>query len=523
MRPNLLPHLVRDATRRWLTGAGLLVVLLIALVPPALTAAWVYTHQADVALTALTWDVQEIDHGETVNVTATVRNLDDAPVGAFNVTLRVGYYEQALGGAIRWRDAGNLSERVGPLDAGAEATVTLAWTATGGTFQVEAYADDFANEIKEIEEQNNYRVAQIQARHAPARISVAPSPPSNETAADADLALDALRWSPSALYERENVTFEVAVLNRGPDAVENATVSWRVCRLSAFGDCSVDLVTGSANVSLAAGASEVKTFEWRNAPIGAFATILILQPPERVHDASLDDNIRVQQLDVERRLLWEEPEERATAKDFYRNRILLPLHFSFLVPLVAIFYAGSVLEEERARGNLPYLLTRPVARWLIPVTRFAVGFAVALVPVLAAVVLTYALLFALTPQGIAGYLYWPLLFGGLVVFVYAAVATFLGVVSRRPYLVGLAYVVGFETLILAGRRILFNGQPLVQDWVLNLSLATWLERAYTAWDPKAFSWLPAGDEGVRATLVLLGIALASLAGAAWWMRNAEVD
>lgn len=518
--------LARDGLARWLRTPGYLVVLAVALVPAGLTAAWTWTHDADLSVTSISWDRDVVTHGDPINITAIVLNARDTPVDAFNVTLRVGYYEPDATGNLRWRDTKNETMRLGPIDAGATAQATMAWNATAGTLQIEAWADVFSDEIKEIEDLNNYRPSQIAVRYPTVRPTI-PTPfraePSNNTTLpQVNVSLVKLEWTPTDLYQDDNATFTMTVTNAGPDRADNVSVELQVFRLSVLGQLTGLVANFTQTTNLSANETATFDFTWSEIDRGLFAVGAFALTPSEVNDTSTADDIVIQQLEVDRRLVWDEPEPQATAKDFYRNQILLPLQLTLLIPLVGIFYAGNVIQDDRAQGNLPYLLTRPVPRWWLPLTRFAIGFTVALIPVLVGVVLTYALLLG-TPRSNPGYLYWPIVVGTLVVFLYSAVFTLVGVVSRRPYLVGVVYVLGFETLLLVGRRFLVNGQPLVQDWVLNLSLSEWVRRVLEGWDvTQTLQWWPNGDEAVRATFVVIGIGVASLAAACWVVMRREI-
>lgn len=518
--------LARDGLARWLRTPGYLVVLVVALVPAGLTAAWTWTHDADISVTSISWDREIVTHGDAINITANIMNARDTAIGAFNVTLRVGYYEPDPTGDLRWRDTKNETVRLGPLDAGATAQATMAWNATAGTLQIEAWADVFTDEIKEIEDLNNYRPSQM-AVHYPTVRPTIPTPPragasDNTTLPQVNVSLAEFDWTPRDLYQDDNATFTMTVTNGGPDRADNVSIELQVFKLSILGQLTGLVANFTQSTDLAAGETKSFDFTWNEIDRGLFAVGAFALTPPDVNDSASSDDVVIQQLEVDRRLVWDEPEPQATAKDFYRNEILLPLQLTLLVPLIGIFYAGNVIQDDRAQGNLPYLLTRPVPRWWFPITRFAIGFAVTLVPVLIGVALTYALLLG-TPRSNPGYLYWPLVVGTLVVFLYSAVFTLVGVLSRRPYLVGVVYVLGVETLLLAGRRFLVNGQPLVQEWVLNLSLSEWVRRVFEGWDTtQGFQWWPSGDEAVRATLVVVGIGVASLAASCWVVMRREI-
>lgn len=521
--PSLLAF---DSLMRWLRAPGYLVVIAVALVPAGLTGAWAWTHDADIAVTGISWDREAASDGDALNITAQIANVGNRAVDSFNVTLRVGYYE-TLGKRVEWRDVKNETVRVGPLASGAKANATITWNATAGAFQVEAWADVFTNEIKEIEDLNNYRPAQISVRYPSVRPNFAPPSPeadANSTnQSNVNVSVSNLGWTPANLLEGDNATFVVNVANAGPDSVENMSVALQVLSIDALGQITGRAANLTEVVNLTAGENKTLNFTWRGVAIGSYGAVAFARVPPGAVDASTADNVIIQQVEVQRRLIWKEPDPQATAKDFYRNDILLPLQFTLLVPLVGIFFAGNVLQDDRVRGNLPYLLTRPVPRWWLPLVRFGVGLAVALGPVLIGVFLTYGILLG-TPRSNPSYLYWPIIVGALVTFLYTAVFTLVGVMSRRPYLVGLVYVLGFETLLIAGRRFLINGQPLVQDWVMNFSLSRWVGGVFEGWDPAAgFQWLPANAAALRAVFVILGIGAVSLAAACWIVTTREVE
>ncbi len=520
--------LVKDSLTRWMKAPGFLIVLAVALVPPALTGAWVWTHDADIAVVDVSWDRENPEAGDLINISATVRNVHTASVGAFNVTIRVGYYEQAPGGAIRWRDVANETMRVNGLASGTESTVRMNWTTQAGAFQVEAFADFFEEDVPEIEELNNYRPAQIQVRYPQVRPQIEVPPPAgnttdeNNTLPKVNATISSVTWTPEQVYQRDNLTFHVNVANRGPSDLANGTVVFQLYRVTLTGQAT-PIFNHEVPIDVGAGGNATADISYPNIAIGNFAILAFLDTTRVASGDNLSDNAVIQNFASDRRLTWKEPEEKATAKDFYRSQVLLPLHFTLLVPLIALFYAGGVIRDDQERGNLTYLLTRPVARWKLPITRFVANFGVALIAVLVGILLTYLVLMG-TPRADPGYLYWPLLFGIVVLFLYGAVFTLVGVMSERPYLVGLLYILGFESMILAGRRVLVNGQPLAQDWILHGSLLHWIQWAFEGWNPTlAFQVWPEGESAMRALLIILAIGLGSLAASAWIMKRKEFE
>lgn len=520
--------LVRDSLVKWVATPGLLMVLAVALVPPALTGAWVFTHQDDIDVGSLAWDPEVPDNDQLVNISVGLTNRFDTDVGPFNVTVRIGFYQRDPNTEeITWRDTHNETVPNVTLGPNEETTVTVNWTAQAGVHQVEAYADFFNDEIPEIEERNNYRTAQMQVRYPTVRpqIENPPSTANNTTtpAAVLDARMSDVTWTPAEIFQEDNVTFTATVANDGPDDLDGASVIFQVHQLTLGGLASNVVFNDQAeDVSVPAGETRDLTFEYPNAARGFFAAFAYVDTSAVATGDNDTNNAVVQQFDVQRRLVFDEPDPKATAKDFYRQEVLLPVHFALLVPLIGLFYAGGVLQDDRSRGNLTYMLTRPVPRWRYPITRFASSYGIALVAVLVGVALTYMLLLG-TPQDAPGFFWWPLGFGALVLFMYAAVFTAVGVTSEKPYLVGLLYILGWETLMMLGSRVLVNSQPVVQPWVLRFSLSEWTCQAYRGWDTEATCLTPEASlvEPMTASIVMGAIGIVSLAVAAWVATRRE--
>jgi hypothetical protein len=409
--------------------------------------------------------------------------------------------------------------RVPRLEAHESYPLNLTWTAQGGTFiaQVRADVDD---EVAELEENNNHLFKQFTVRFPEPQQSPPDPAGLNATAANGtavDLAVTDLRWAPSTFYSGQETNVTVQVANRGATDAPNATVRLGVFGASGLGYSSFPTLTRQQTVSLAPGASTNVTFPWKPATINQYAIQAVVLPPANHTEAAPQDNFLVRELFVDREFKYEPPEERATAKQFYHD-VLEVLHIRLLLPLIALFYAGSILDDERRRGGLDALLTRPVPRWQLPVVRSLQGFLVTAVAVSLGVLVTYVLLLGL-PQAAAGYLWMPLLLTLLALFAYGGLFTLVGVWAERPYLVGLVYVLGVETAILAGRSVLINGRPLLQDWVTRFSLADWMRRVLDGWDAKTSAW--SGGEATTALWVVLAIGVGGLAAAAYWMTRRE--
>ncbi len=513
--------LIMDNLRQAMRARGVWIVLAAALIPPALTGAWVFTHQNDVGAVSIDYEPQSLLEGQLVNITASVENRFDEPSGPFNVTLQVGYFEEGFDGALTFRDRASESFRIDNLAPGEQTQLKMNWTAQSGTFIFRTLVDT-EDELPEIEENDNERFVQVQVGFPPVQLDFAPP----ATGDDADqpegnVTVMGVFWHPAELYAGDSAVVTVQVKNNGQEPITNASVRLQVHRATLTGYSPSASPNLSELVDLAPGETANVTFKWSSVRLGQYALFASMDASGSIRDTYTADNAVVQETFIDRQFLYEEPEPKATAKEFYRT-VLELLHLKLLIPLVALFYAAGVLEDEKERGNLAYILTRPTARWTLPVARLVVSFVVAGAALLAGVLATFLLLLGL-PQSAPGYLYWPMAFSALALLVYTAVFVLVGVTVRKPYLFGMLYVLGFEALVMLGRRVLVNDNPLLQDWVLYLSLNHWVTKAFNGWEPGAAQYLPEGEAAVRAFYAIVVGAVACVAGASWWMHKREFD
>jgi len=531
--------LLQDSLRHWVSARGLALVLVAVLVPPALTGAWVATHQDDVAVTGIAWSPHEPVLGDHVTFNVTVENPTDRDLGPFNVTLRVGFHED-LFGQLRFRDRFNETQRIDGMAPGGTRVVAFPWNTTAGasadragSYVVEATVDA-DDEIQESEERNNHWQEQVRLGlppGEPGETPELPEPSGGNGTARLEASVDRIRIEPEAPVAGERVNITVFVTNHGPDDLVNATVAVQMVRESP----SYRVVDGflvpeaseyfrefldSRVVNVSANSTESFGFAVeRDLRVAPYLIETVLFTAAVAEEQDMSDNREIAEFRADREVQFVPPPPKATAKDFYRD-ILSILHLRVLIPLVAILFAAGTLEDERQRGHLPYLLTRPVPRWAMPVSRYLVGSLVAGIAVLLGVVITFLLLLG-TPQGTPGFFTWPLLFSWLALLVYGALFTLVGVAVQRPYLVGLLYVLGIESAIEYARTILINDQPIIQEWVSYVSVSYWVQTAFAGWVPGGAFWL----EGKAATalIVLIAIGVASIAGAAWWMKRKEFE
>jgi ABC-2 type transport system permease protein len=151
---------------------------------------------------------------------------------------------------------------------------------------------------------------------------------------------------------------------------------------------------------------------------------------------------------------------RASGEDpqHWAQPVLAGFGFAVVLPLTALIVGTSVLGAEIDDGTLVHILTKPIARSEIVLTKLAVAFGVTTVagalPLLVAGLITDSarLGIAMLVAGVIGSL------------AYSAVFLALSLLTRRPVVIGLLYVLLWEGLLgnlLAGTRVLSIQQYMV--------------------------------------------------------------
>ena len=511
MTAPLIPLLATNL-RAWLSARGFVMVVVASLVPLLLTGAWVVTHRADLAADDLTWTPQEFREGDNVTFSATVRNAGGTNVDSFNATVAIGTVFNG-----RFLQTAGETVEVEPLAPGATRQITLQWTAQPGVYYAFVDVDPIGEDkIAEVDEFNNQLPVPFAVGYRSPGADEAPAAPANLTGGPnatgvADVSVEIVL--PATFSADNATTIEARVRNDGPAAVENASVTLRIGR-TFFGRFS-PTQTLTENVSLESGASRTFSLEW-TAQEGAYWAEAFVNASD-VADADAADNHAARAFTVDPVVGPDatppKPPEKVTIKEFYLQ-VLSLLHLRILIPFIGLFYAAGVITDERERGTLAYILTRPVPRWTIPVAKFVASYVVAAIAITLGIVGTYLVLFGTVPAGSdVGFLTTPILMSLLALFVYGAFFVLLGTLVERPYLVGVAFVIGWETV--AGSFV---------PWVRNITLSQHLLNAIALWPlDKGLQWVPEGPEGLRALRVILIAAVAFLVASAIVMKRREFE
>lgn len=544
------------SARGWLSTRGVWLAFAAGLVPLLLTGAWVLTHQADVAATGLVSDKGTLDEfgrltvteGERVTFTGTVQNVGRSATGPFNASLVVLSYGLRLepDGSVgvdlaRAQQEDERRETIPGLGPGETASVRLSWNATvrAGTvpgLYLAALIADADGDVSEIEELNNFahlggtrgKIEPFLVDFRPPGPEGAPDPPPGldgnaSRGLETDARIDGLTLDQRSWTLGQEVRARAVVANGGPGLLENATVTLRFGRVS-FGTALTTLHSTTQTVTVASGGFAAVNGSWiPQDQLGSFWVQASVAPALSADPDTLN-NVRAEGFSVKAivhpslvELANQHPalkpfleaQERGTIKSFY-SAIFGFLHLHIIIPLIGLFYAGGVISDERERGNLTYLLVRPVRRWLVPLSKFAAGFAVAAAAIVFGVAASFGVMFG-APGGDIGFLTTPIFISLVALLAYGAFFTLLGVHVDRPYLVGLAFVIGWEGI--AGNLV---------PWAGNLTINRHVVNAFQGWKLDAgVQTLPAAGEATTALQILLAATVAFLALAAYSMTRRE--
>lgn len=126
------------------------------------------------------------------------------------------------------------------------------------------------------------------------------------------------------------------------------------------------------------------------------------------------------------------------------------LFLRFIVPILGVFYGTALMADEVEDKTITYLFTRPVPRGAVLVGKYLAYLACTCLVVLPSVMLVYFLVIPFNQV--------PATFGQLVtdlgllalgLAVYGAVFAFVGAFFKRPLVIGLVFITGWEQTAMA--------------------------------------------------------------------------
>ena len=126
-------------------------------------------------------------------------------------------------------------------------------------------------------------------------------------------------------------------------------------------------------------------------------------------------------------------------------------YLRFTVPVLGVFYGTSLIADEVEDKTITYLFTRPIRRAAVLVGKYLAYLACTVFVVLPSVMLVYLLIVPMngTLGGSFIDLVKDLIMLALGLAVYGALFAFIGAKYKRPLLIGLIFIFGYEQAALA--------------------------------------------------------------------------
>jgi len=125
-------------------------------------------------------------------------------------------------------------------------------------------------------------------------------------------------------------------------------------------------------------------------------------------------------------------------------------YIRFIVPVLGVFYGTSLIADEVEDKTITYLFSRPIPRGAVLLGKYFAYLACTVFVVLPSVVLVWLLVVPMGGSLGVGFLDLVKDLGllALGLAVYGAVFALIGAALKRPLLVGLLYVFGWETVVM---------------------------------------------------------------------------
>jgi len=140
--------------------------------------------------------------------------------------------------------------------------------------------------------------------------------------------------------------------------------------------------------------------------------------------------------------------DAASAPDFF-SKVMLSLYFQLLIPVLALFFGSTIINEELDNKTLVYLTTSPVPRQAILLGKYLAAFMILFLVVGSGFLLSF---FAAAFNRLGQAAAWEELgvFLGtslLALFCYSALFTLTGTFMKKSILLGLFFVFGWESVV----------------------------------------------------------------------------
>ena len=140
--------------------------------------------------------------------------------------------------------------------------------------------------------------------------------------------------------------------------------------------------------------------------------------------------------------------DASSAGDFF-SKVMLSLYFQLLIPVLALFFGTTIVNEELDNKTLVYLTTSPVPRQAVLLGKYLAAFLLLLLMVGSGFLLSFLAAASNRLDQAAAWEELGVYLGTslLALFCYSALFTLAGTFMKKSILMGLFFVFGWESVV----------------------------------------------------------------------------
>ena len=196
------------------------------------------------------------------------------------------------------------------------------------------------------------------------------------------------------------------------------------------------------------------------------------------------------------------------------GEVTVGLFLAVALPVTALITAGAALGDERAENTMPFLLVKPLPRWVVAVSSLLASVATVFAVSMIGILLAWLLGARATGDNMIG---WPAFVAMVIVAIaYSAVFLPIGLLARRSTLIGLAYILIWEGIITS----VVDGAAASSIWRIGLTAYADLNDGLPRGVDDLLANLEPGVGGALAKALVL--AAVSIGVTTWLLRKRDM-
>lgn len=196
------------------------------------------------------------------------------------------------------------------------------------------------------------------------------------------------------------------------------------------------------------------------------------------------------------------------------GEVTIGLFLAVALPVTTLITAGAALGDERTENTMPFLLVKPLPRWVVAVSSLLASVATVFAVSMIGILLAWLLGARATGDNMIG---WPAFVAMVIVAIaYSAVFLPVGLLATRSTLIGLAYILIWEGIITS----VVDGAAPSSIWRIGLTAYADLNDGLPRGVEELLANLEPGVGGALAKAIVL--AAVSIGVTTWLLRKRDM-